>query len=58
LSDLRGDVDRNTELLLRRNWIDLPVRFTSGQRAVLSFEKGIPGERVLAEAFRLWRDGQ
>lgn len=58
LSDLRGDVERNTELLLRRNWIDLPVRFTSGQRAVLSFEKGLPGERVLAEAFRLWRDGQ
>jgi hypothetical protein len=54
LSDLKGDIDRNTDLLLRRNWIDLPVRFASGQRAVISFEKGVSGDRVLADAFRQW----
>jgi hypothetical protein len=58
LSDLRGDIDRNTDLLLRRNWIDLPIRFVSGQRAVLSFEKGVSGDRVLAEAFRQWGGAQ
>jgi hypothetical protein len=55
LSDLKGDIDRNSDLLLHRAWIDLPLRFASGQRAVLSFEKGVSGERVLADAFRQWQ---
>jgi hypothetical protein len=55
LSNLPGDMDRNKDLFLRRNWIDLPVRFASGQRAILSFEKGVSGEQALAEAFRQWQ---
>jgi hypothetical protein len=55
LSNLPGDIERNTDLLTRRSWLDLPLRFTSGQRAILSFEKGSSGEGVLNEAFRLWR---
>jgi hypothetical protein len=55
LSNLSSDVERNTELLIRRNWIDLPVRMASGQRAILSFEKGPSGEQVLTRAFGLWR---
>ena len=58
LSDLKGDIERNSELLLRRNWIDLPIRFASGQRAALSFEKGVSGDRVMAEAFRQWGQPQ
>jgi hypothetical protein len=54
LSNLASDVERNTELMRNRNWIDLPIRFTSGQRAILSFEKGVVGEQVLNEAFRHW----
>ncbi|NNM74015.1 histidine kinase [Enterovirga aerilata] len=54
LSDLRGDVDRNTELLLRRNWMELPIRFSSGQKAALLFDKGVSGERVFLDAFRQW----
>lgn len=55
LSNLQGDVERNTELFIRRNWIDLPVRMASGQRAILSFEKGASGEQVLNDAFRQWQ---
>jgi len=55
LSNLSSDVERNTELLIRRNWIDLPVRMASGQRAILSFEKGTSGEQILTRAFGLWR---
>jgi hypothetical protein len=55
LSNLASDVERNTELLVRRNWIDLPVRMASGQRAILSFEKGASGEQVLTNAFGQWR---
>jgi hypothetical protein len=54
LSDLKGDLERNADLLLHRNWIDLPIRFASGQRAILSFEKGLSGEQVMADAFRQW----
>lgn len=55
LSNLAGDVERNTELFVRRNWIDLPVRMASGQRAILSFEKGASGEQILNSAFSQWR---
>jgi hypothetical protein len=55
LSSLQGDLERNTEFLLRRNWIDLPIRLASGQRAILSFEKGRSGEQAMADAFRQWQ---
>ncbi|WP_457092051.1 histidine kinase [Microvirga sp. P5_D2] len=55
LSNLQGDMERNTELFVRRNWIDLPVRMASGQRAILSFEKGATGEQVLNSAFSQWQ---
>jgi hypothetical protein len=55
LSNLQSDVERNTELFVRRNWIDLPVRMASGQRAILSFEKGAAGEQVLTSAFSQWQ---
>lgn len=55
LSNLQGDVERNTELFVRRNWIDLPVRMASGQRAILSFEKGAAGEQVINSAFSQWQ---
>jgi hypothetical protein len=55
LSNLQGDMERNTELFVRRNWLDLPVRMASGQRAILSFEKGASGEQVLNNAFSQWQ---
>lgn len=55
LSNLNSDVERNIELLVRRNWIDLPVRLASGQRAIISFEKGVAGDQVMSDAFRQWQ---
>ncbi len=55
LSNLNTDVERNVELLQNRNWIDLPVRMASGQRAIISFEKGVAGEQVVNDAFRQWQ---
>ncbi len=54
LSDLKIDLDRNIELLSKRNWLEIPIRFASGQQAVLLLNKGVQGDRVLADAFRLW----
>jgi hypothetical protein len=42
-------------LFVRRNWIDLPVRMASGQRAILSFEKGASGEQIMTSAFSQWQ---
>ncbi|TGD99810.1 histidine kinase [Methylobacterium nonmethylotrophicum] len=55
LSNLKADIERNTDLLLKRNWIDLPVRYANGNRAVLTFEKGNAGEKVMREAFEQWQ---
>ena len=55
LSSLPADINNNTDLLLKHNWMDLPIHFASGLRAILTFEKGTSGERVLEDAFREWR---
>ncbi|WP_375409930.1 histidine kinase [uncultured Methylobacterium sp.] len=55
LSSLRNDVDRNSDLLLQKNWFDLALRFSSGTRAVITFEKGSSGIQVMQNAFDQWR---
>ena len=55
LSSLPNDVDRNTDMLLHRNWFDLALRYTSGRRAVLTFEKGSAGAQVMKSAFDVWQ---
>ncbi|MFD1303843.1 histidine kinase [Methylobacterium marchantiae] len=55
LSSLQADIDRNTDLLEHRNWFDLPVKFASGPRGVLTFEKGTSGNQVIRSAFEQWR---
>ncbi|MBD8906763.1 histidine kinase [Methylorubrum zatmanii] len=56
LSSLKSDIDRNTDLLLHKNWLDLAVTYTNGQRAVISFEKGNAGAQAMQNAFAQWRD--
>jgi hypothetical protein len=55
LSSLPNDVERNTDLLLHKNWFDLALRYTSGKRAVLTFEKGSTGAQVMQNAFAAWQ---
>lgn len=55
LSSLRNDVDRNTDLMLHKNWFDLAIRFSGGPRAVVTFEKGSSGIQVMQDAFTQWR---
>jgi hypothetical protein len=55
LSSLPQDVTRNLDVMSTRMWIDIPLRFTNGRKAVLAIEKGLPGERVLNEALQTWK---
>ncbi len=54
LSALSADVQSNLALLRDRDWIDLPLVYDTGQRAILTFEKGTPGDRALAQAMTAW----
>jgi hypothetical protein len=55
LSNVPVEVERNIDLILNRLWIDVPVRFASGRRGIITFEKGVSGSQTLADAFGRWR---
>jgi hypothetical protein len=42
-------------LLKERGWFDIPVVYNNNRRAILAMEKGSPGERAFAEAFKAWK---
>jgi hypothetical protein len=54
LSAVGIDLQRNIQHLKERDWFDIPVVYTSGKRAILAVEKGVPGARAFEEAFRAW----
>jgi hypothetical protein len=54
LSGLGSDAQRNLELLSERSWLDIPVFYGNGHRAIITMEKGTSGERAFAEAFKVW----
>ena len=54
LSAAQVDKERNIDLMKQRDWLEIPIVYTSGRRAILALEKGTPGERAFAEAFRAW----
>ncbi|BAM87618.1 conserved hypothetical protein [Bradyrhizobium oligotrophicum S58] len=51
-----GEVDtkRNVLLLKGKEWIDIPIVYSGGSRAVLAIEKGADGERAFKDAFTAW----
>jgi hypothetical protein len=55
LSSADADKERNVALLKERAWLDIPVVYNNNRRAILALEKGTPGERVFAEAFKVWK---
>lgn len=54
LSAIPEDVTFNLGLIREREWIDLPLVYENGQRAILTFEKGTPGARVFQQALAAW----
>ena len=54
LTDTKAEVDANLALLRRDQWIDVPLVYKSGRRALITMEKGIPGEKVFEEAMKAW----
>ncbi|QFR33245.1 hypothetical protein [Ancylobacter sp. TS-1] len=54
LSSLDSDVQRNLSFLITRNWLDLPIVFENGRRAILVLDKGEAGDQVFRQAFTAW----
>jgi hypothetical protein len=54
LSSVDTDRERNVQLLKERPWFDIPVVYANNRRAILALEKGNPGERAFADAFKAW----
>jgi hypothetical protein len=57
LSASEADISANLALLRERDWIDLPFVYETGQRAILTFEKGPQGDQVFQEAMAAWQEG-
>ncbi len=54
LNDFPDARATNLELLRSRNWIDVPVAYRNGRRALFTLQKGPEGERVFNDAIREW----
>lgn len=55
LNDTKADLETNRTLLRRQEWIDIPIIYKSGRRALITLEKGIPGDKVFDEALDAWQ---
>jgi hypothetical protein len=54
LNDYSQAVTTNLDLLKSRNWIDIPITYTNGRRALITLEKGSSGTEVFNEALEAW----
>lgn len=49
-----SDMQHNLQLLKQRAWFDVLIVYNNGSRAILTIEKGPPGDRAFTDAFAAW----
>lgn len=54
LNNLEQARESNKRLLLDSNWIDIPLGYSTGRRALITLEKGATGNQAFREAFDDW----
>jgi hypothetical protein len=54
LNSADDDLQRNLQLLKERAWFDVLIVNVNNSRSILTMEKGAPGDRAFAEAFKAW----
>ena len=54
LSNDEDEVVRNVQLLRDGSWFDIPILFNDQTRALVTFEKGIPGDKVFETVMAGW----
>ncbi len=55
LNDGKAEIETNTTLLRRESWVDIPIVYKSGRRALITLEKGVPGDKVFQDALNAWQ---
>jgi hypothetical protein len=54
LNNLEQARESNRRLLLDSSWIDIPLGYSTGRRALVTLEKGAIGDQVFRDAFADW----
>jgi hypothetical protein len=54
LSAAEADIATNLKLMREATWVDMPIVYENGQRAILTMEKGTPGTRAFETALASW----
>ena len=54
LNNLEQALATNNKLMLESSWIDVPLGYTTGRRALVTLEKGALGDKVFRDAFAEW----
>lgn len=54
LTDSKADIEANSTMMRRLDWLDVPIVYSSGRRALITMEKGVPGSKVFEEALKAW----
>ncbi|ORE93050.1 hypothetical protein ATO13_14750 [Stappia sp. 22II-S9-Z10] len=57
LNNDSADRSYNLDLLANRDWIDIPILYESGRRAILTLRKGQQGRDAVSAALEAWSDG-
>ncbi len=54
LNDFEDVIKRNLDLLSTRGWIDMPITYRNGRRALLTLDKGAAGAAVFDAVLKEW----
>ena len=54
LNDFPEAIAKNTELLRTRSWIDIPITYRNGRRALLTLDKGKAGAEAFDKVMKAW----
>ncbi|MGB7285655.1 MAG: hypothetical protein WBC71_01875 [Salaquimonas sp.] len=56
LNNLQQAQTTNLQLMENSDWVDIPVSYVTGRRALLTFEKGESGKQVFSQALADWKN--
>ena len=54
LNDFPDAMKTNLELLKSRNWIDIPITYRNGRRALMTLDKGTAGAEAFDTVMKAW----
>nr|WP_298094883.1 hypothetical protein [uncultured Shinella sp.] len=54
LNDFPEAIAKNTELLRTRSWVDIPITYRNGRRALITLDKGAAGSEAFDKVMKAW----